>query len=189
MILKEVDVALSISMTTREQRPGEVEGESYLFISVDEFERIKNAGGFLEYAKVFGNYYGTPKEEVLKKLEEGKDVILEIDIQGAAQIKEKFPDGIFVFCLPPSIAELKNRIIKRGVASDDVVKLRTSGVLDEVSHIDKYDYCIINDDLQEAVDALKAIITATTQNYKVSDYVYELIEKFKEEINALPVNK
>ena len=187
MVLDKVDAVLSVSMTTRKQRQGEVDGESYHFVSVEEFELTMQAGGFLEYAKVYGNYYGTPKKRVTEKLGEGRDVILEIDVQGAAQIKKQHPEGIFIFCLPPSIAELRDRILKRGTETEENIKLRMIETLSEILQIVNYDYCIINSDVTQAVAGMKAIIES--HHYKITNDIYELTEKYKEEMNALSINK
>jgi len=179
-LLEEVEVSLSVSMTTRAPRSGEIEGKGYYFISTEAFEQAIETGGFLEYAKVYGYYYGTPKHKVLEKLEAGEDVILEIDIQGALQIKECFPDGVFIFILPPSMAELRKRITERGSETEDAINLRLAETLGEVSCIDKYDYYVVNDELSEAVDRVKAIMIA--EHSRVSQAVYERIEKYKGEM-------
>lgn len=175
-----MDIDLSISMTTRKPRPQEVEGENYYFISEEEFLEIIKNDGFLEYAKVYGNYYGTPKEMVTQKLENGRDVVLEIDIQGALQIKASYPDGIFIFILPPSMAELRKRITGRGSETENDINLRLGETLKEVAYIDKYDYCVVNGEIDEAVNRVAAIIIA--EHSRVSEDIYELIEKYKEEI-------
>ena len=175
-----MDIDLSISMTTRKPRPQEVEGENYYFISEEEFLEIIKNDGFLEYAKVYGNYYGTPKEMVTQKLENGRDVVLEIDIQGALQIKASYPDGIFIFILPPSMAELRKRITGRGSETENDINLRLGETLKEVAYIDEYDYCVVNGEIDEAVNRVAAIIIA--EHSRVSEDIYELIEKYKEEI-------
>lgn len=179
-LLQKMDIDLSISMTTRKPRPQEVEGENYYFISEEEFLEIIKNDGFLEYAKVYGNYYGTPKEMVTQKLENGRDVVLEIDIQGALQIKASYPDGIFIFILPPSMAELRKRITGRGSETENDINLRLGETLKEVAYIDKYDYCVVNGEIDEAVNRVAAIIIA--EHSKISEDIYELIEKYKEEI-------
>ncbi|HHU18048.1 MAG: guanylate kinase [Anaerovoracaceae bacterium] len=179
-LLQKMDIDLSISMTTRKPRPQEVEGENYYFISEEEFLEIIKNDGFLEYAKVYGNYYGTPKEMVTQKLENGRDVVLEIDIQGALQIKASYPDGIFIFILPPSMAELRKRITGRGSETENDINLRLGETLKEVAYIDKYDYCVVNGEIDEAVNRVAAIIIA--EHSRVSEDIYELIEKYKEEI-------
>ncbi|MDD2189561.1 MAG: guanylate kinase [Eubacteriales bacterium] len=179
-LLEKKDIELSVSMTTRKPRPGEVEGKNYYFVSEEKFlDTIKN-DGFLEYANVYGNYYGTPKDIVVQMLEQGRDVVLEIDIQGALQIRASYPKGIFIFILPPSMAELRNRITGRGSETEDDINLRLGETLKEVAYIDKYDYCVINGTIDEAVNRVVAIIVA--EHSRVSEDIYELIEKYKEEI-------
>ncbi|MDF3000229.1 MAG: guanylate kinase, partial [Bacillota bacterium] len=175
-----MDIELSVSMTTRKPRPGEVDTKNYYFVSEEAFVETIQVEGFLEYAKVYGNYYGTPKEIVLKKLEEGKDVVLEIDIQGALKIRESYPQGVFIFILPPSMSELRKRITGRGSESEDDINLRLGETLKEVSYIDKYDYCVVNGDINEAVNRVAAIVKA--EHSRVSEDIYDLIEKYKEEI-------
>ena len=123
-LIKDDKIRLSVSMTTRNPREGEVHGVSYYFAIKEEFLQIIEAGGFLEYAEVFGNYYGTPKMEVLELLENGIDVLLEIDVQGALQIKEVYPEAVLVFILPPSMEELRARLTGRGTETQDVVERR-----------------------------------------------------------------
>ncbi len=173
-------IELSVSMTTRKPRPGEEDGKNYYFVSEEEFIETINKEGFLEYAKVYGNYYGTPKDIVLKKLAQNKDVVLEIDIQGALKVKESYPKGVFIFILPPSMAELRKRITGRGSESEADINLRLGETLKEVAYIDRYDYCVINDEIEEAVQRVTDIIRA--EHSKVTQDVYELIEKYKEEI-------
>ena len=179
-LLEETDIELSVSMTTRAPRNGEVEGISYLFTDKDTFIERVNAGGFLEYAEVYGNYYGTPKQLVIDKLKEGIDVVLEIDIQGAMKVKENYPDGIFIFILPPSMSELRKRITGRGTETEDAINLRLSKTLSEISYIDKYDYCVVNGLLEEAVSRVKSIIVA--EHSRVAEDVRTLIERYEEEI-------
>jgi guanylate kinase len=151
---------LSISATTREPRKGEIDGVNYFFITKEEFEEKIKRNEFLEYATVYGNYYGTPKDFVVKKLEEGKDVILEIDIQGALKVKEQFPEGVFIFILPPSMEELKNRIEKRGTETKENMLKRLKCAYEELNYAFKYDYAVVNDKVSEAVEKIKCIITA-----------------------------
>lgn len=179
-LLEETDIELSVSMTTRAPRNGEVEGISYFFTDRDTFIERVNAGGFLEYAEVYGNYYGTPKQLVIDKLKEGIDVVLEIDIQGAMKVKENYPDGIFIFILPPSMSELRKRITGRGTETEDAINLRLSKTLSEISYIDKYDYCVVNGLLEEAVSRVKSIIVA--EHSRVAEDVRTLIERYEEEI-------
>lgn len=173
-------MCLSISMTTRTPRKGEVDGISYYFTTKEKFEEEVARGGLLEHAQVYGNYYGTPKGKVIEKLSQGIDVVLEIDIQGALKVKEAYPNGIFIFILPPSMAELRKRITGRGTDSKETIDLRLSQTLSEISYIDKYDYCVVNGELDEAVARVKAI--ATAEHSRVSKDIYRLIAKYKEEI-------
>ena len=173
-------LCLSISMTTRQPRQGEENGVSYYFTTKEGFEKAIAEDGFLEHAEVYGNYYGTPKAKVLEKLSKGIDVVLEIDIQGALKVKESYPNGIFIFILPPSMAELRKRITGRGTDSKEAIDLRLSQTLKEISYIDKYDYVVVNGNLDEAVARVKAIVTA--EHSRVSKNIYKLIEKYKEEI-------
>lgn len=179
-LLNEIDIDLSVSMTTRKPRAGEVDGVNYYFVAQEEFEKTKEEGGLLEYAYVYGNYYGTPKRMVMDKLEQGRDVILEIDIQGALKIRETYPKGIFVFILPPSMKELRKRITGRGSETEDAINMRLGETLKEVSYIDKYDYCVINDEVEEAVERVACIMKA--EHSRVSKDIYQLIERYKEEI-------
>ncbi len=162
-ILEEVEdqqIEISVSMTTRKPRVGEVDGKSYFFATMEEFEANIAKGGFLEYAQVYGNYYGTPKDKVIEKLDQGIDVILEIDIQGALKVKDAYPEGIFIFILPPSMAILRKRLTGRGTDSEEAINLRLGETLKELAYIDKYDYCVVNGELNEAVARVKAILKA-----------------------------
>ncbi len=179
-LIEKIDIDLSVSMTTRKPRPGEIDGKNYYFVSEEKFIQTINSNGFLEYAKVYGNYYGTPKEVVLKKLEQDRDMVLEIDIQGALKIKESYPKGIFIFILPPSMSELRKRITGRGSETEDDINLRLGETLKEVSYIDKYDYCVVNGEINEAVNRVAAITKA--EHSRVSEDIYQLIAKYKEEI-------
>ncbi|EGD52980.1 guanylate kinase [Thermoanaerobacter ethanolicus JW 200] len=157
---KEKNLKLSISATTRQPRSGEIEGKNYFFKSEEEFEKMIENDSFLEWAKVYGHYYGTPKDFVLKNLEEGNDVVLEIDIQGALKIKEKFPEGVFIFILPPSMEELKNRIKKRGTETEEEIIKRFKSAYEELNYVSRYNYVVINDSVEEAVEKIRAIIIA-----------------------------
>ena len=149
-------------------------------MSQEEFKKIIEEKGFLEYAQVYGNFYGTPKMEVMDLMNDGIDVILEIDIQGALQIKEAYPEAVFIFILPPSMTELRKRITGRGTETEESLKQRMGETLNEISYIDKYDYCVINGELQEAVDRVTAIIMA--EHSRVSEDVYKIVEQYKEEL-------
>ena len=173
------DVQLSVSMTTRNPRVGETDGVSYYFVSKEEFLRRIEAGGLLEYAEVYGNYYGTPKQPVIEKLAAGIDVILEIDMQGALKVKENYPDGVFIFILPPSMSELRKRLTGRGTETAEAIEMRLGETLKELSYIDKYDYCVVNGQLEEAVNRVKSILTA--EHSRVTFTAEELISRYKEE--------
>lgn len=179
-LLAETDLELSVSMTTRKPRTGETEGVSYYFVSKDDFLRKIDQDGLLEYAEVYGNYYGTPKQPVIDKLSAGIDVILEIDTQGALKIKENYPDGVLIFILPPSMAELRKRLTGRGTETTEAIELRLSETLKELSYIEKYDYCVVNGQLDEAVARVKAIVVA--EHSRVVFTAEELISRYKEEV-------
>lgn len=154
------DVFVSVSATTRDMREGERYGVSYYYMTVDEFEKKIVENGFLEYARFCGNYYGTPKAQVEEKLAAGYDVILEIDVQGALQVKQNFPDAVLVFTAPPSFAELRERLAGRGTESENVINERLNMASGEFKMAYEYDYVIINDKLERAVKELEAVFTA-----------------------------
>ena len=154
------DVALSVSATTRAPRKGELEGVNYYFMTKDEFKDKIDSNDFLEYAEVYDNCYGTPKSNVEEILESGKDVILEIDIQGALKVKENTEEGVFIFILPPSMQELKNRIINRGSETKESLMKRFKSAYKEINFISKYNYAVVNDKVEIAVEKLEAIISA-----------------------------
>ena len=150
--------ALSISATTRSPRQGETHGVEYFFKSVDEFEKMIAQDELIEYAKYVNNYYGTPKDYVMNQLEAGKDVILEIEIQGALKVKEKYPDTLLLFVTPPSAEELKNRLVGRGTETMDVIESRMKRAAEESEGVEAYDYLIINDDLETCVKEMHQVI-------------------------------
>lgn len=154
------DLELSVSATTRKPRSGEIEGISYFFKSKEEFVQMINQSEFIEYAQVYDNFYGTPRSYVQNKLDNGKDVILEIDIQGAMQVKKNNPEGVFVFIMPPSFEELKHRIISRGTESQQDILKRMHEAYKEVCSSRNYDYVVINDDVHAAAEKVRCIITA-----------------------------
>jgi guanylate kinase len=154
------DIVVSISNTTRLPRDGEVHGKNYFFISREEFLDMISKDGFIEYAEVYGNYYGTPRRYVEENLHQGRDVLLEIDIQGALQVKEKYKEGVFVFILPPSMEELKARITKRGTEDEKEILRRFESAYKEINYVSRYNYFIINDRVDTAVEKLRSIITA-----------------------------
>ena len=174
--------ALSISATTRNPRDGEVDGREYFFLSREKFEKMIANNELIEYAKYVENYYGTPRAYVEKMLDEGKDVILEIEIQGAMKIREKFPDTLLVFVCPPSMEELKNRLVGRGTETLDVINGRLRRAVEESRGMDKYDYLLINDDLEECVDTLHETIRCermrTSRNHDFVSRIQKEAEAF-----------
>ena len=151
---------LSVSVTTRPPRPGEKDGINYFFRTPEEFKKMKEENEFLEYAEVYGHHYGTPKKYVQQHLMAGQDVILEIDIQGALQVKDRFEKGVFLFVVPPTMDELKKRITKRGTEGRDVILKRFHCAFEEINFIKRYNYIIVNDTVEEAVQKMEAILLA-----------------------------
>ena len=154
------NLVLSISATTRQPRPGELAGREYFFFSPEKFSEALKQNAFLEWAEVFGNYYGTPRAYVEKVLAQGQDCLLEIDVQGALQVKAQWPEGIFVFLVPPSQEELKKRITLRATENEVERQKRLNQAQIELSYLSEYDYLVVNDDLAAAVKKLQAIIIA-----------------------------
>lgn len=152
--------ALSISATTRNPREGEENGRDYFFVTKEEFEKMIAKEQLIEYARYVENYYGTPREYVEQKLAEGKDVILEIEIQGALKVKKDFPDTLLLFVTPPSASELKKRLVGRGTETMDVIESRMSRACEEAEGMDNYDYLVVNDDLDVCVEDVHQIIRA-----------------------------
>ena len=168
------DLAYSVSVTTRQARNGEVDGVNYFFKSVEEVKQMIAEGELLEYAEVYGNYYGTPRSYVMELLNQGKDVILEIDIQGAMQIKKRFPDGVFVFIVPPSLDELCSRIYKRGTDSEDVIKRRLASATGELAYANEYDYIVVKDVAQKATSKVLTIMEA--ERYRAARTYFSINE-------------
>ena len=173
--------ALSVSMTTRQPRTGEVDGREYFFSTKEEFEKKIEEEGLVEYACYCGNYYGTPREYVEKKLEEGQDVILEIEIQGALKIKQKFPTALLLFVMPPSAAELKRRLVGRGTETEDVIEKRLKRATEEAEGVENYDYIVINDNLEECVREMHGLIMAAHETPARNQ---EFINKVRKELEA-----
>lgn len=172
--------ALSISATTRSPRPGETDGVEYFFKTREEFEEMIAADALIEHAQYVGNYYGTPKSYVEEQLEAGRDVILEIEIQGALKVKERFPDTLLLFVTPPSADELKSRLVGRGTETMDVIDSRLARALEEAQGIEAYDYFVINDILEDCVEEMHKIIQ--NEHYRVSrnaDLISEMREDLK----------
>ena len=153
-------LALSVSHTTRAMRPGEQDGVHYHFVAVDTFVAMVGEGAFLEHAQVFDNYYGTAETGVRSQLAGGQDVVLEIDWQGARQVRQRFPEAVSIFVLPPSIAALRERLGGRGQDSEEIIERRMRDAQSELSHYAEYDYLVINDDFDTALAELAAIVTA-----------------------------
>jgi len=169
------DIVASVSVTTRAPREGEVDGRNYFFISREEFIEMVEDDGLIEYAEVYGNYYGTPRKYVEENLERGRDVLLEIDIQGALQVKEKYRKGVFVFILPPSMQELKSRITGRGTETEREILRRFEAAYREINYVSRYNYFIINDEIDRAAYKLQAIIDA--EKCRVDRFKMKLIGK------------
>ena len=176
------DYALSISATTRNPREGEVDGREYFFKATEEFEKMIAQDELIEYARYVNHYYGTPRSYVEEQLENGKDVILEIEIQGALKVKEKFPDTLLVFITPPSAKELRRRLIGRGTESMEVIEQRLARAKEEAEGIDDYDCLIVNDDLESCVDELHSVIQ--NEKKKVARNG-EFISRSRKELNEL----
>lgn len=160
LLEKRDDVVMSVSATSRAPRPGEVEGVHYFFLSEAEFENRIRTGQMLEHAAFCGNYYGTPKAFVEEKLAAGVDVILEIEVQGAMKVRAEHPEGVYIFVLPPSMQELRARLIGRGTEAKEVVEERLKTAAWEFGHIQKYNYILLNDDIDKAVERFSAIMDA-----------------------------
>jgi guanylate kinase len=154
------ELNVSISATTRQPRAGEREGVNYFFKTVEQFKTMVEQNELLEWAQVYGNYYGTPRQYVEQLLAEGKDVLLEIDIQGALQVKKQFPDGVFIFLVPPSLEELRSRIIGRGTETEESFRLRFGAAASELKYMDQYDYVVVNDQVPDACRRVRSIIEA-----------------------------
>lgn len=150
----------SVSMTTRAQRPGEVDGKDYFFRSREEFEELIRNGQMLEYAEYVGNYYGTPLAYVNETLDKGIDVFLEIEVQGALQVKKKVPDAVFIFLTPPDLNELEERLVGRGTDSEEVIAQRIERAREEIALMSEYDYTIVNDEVSLAAERVKRVIEA-----------------------------
>ena len=150
----------SVSMTTRAQRPGEVDGKDYFFRSREEFEELIRNGQMLEYAEYVGNYYGTPLTYVNETLDKGIDVFLEIEVQGALQVKKKVPDAVFIFLTPPDLNELQERLVGRGTDSEEVIAKRIERAREEIALMSEYDYAIVNDEVPLAAERVKRVIEA-----------------------------
>ncbi len=183
LISRNSDIRMSVSATTRSPRPGEIDGVHYFFKSEEEFQKMIEDGAFLEYMRVFNtHYYGTPKSFVEQELDEGRSVILEIDVQGAMRVKAAYPDAVLIFIAPPSMSELKSRLIHRGTESSEAIERRFETAYHEMELVDRYDYVVVNDILDLAIARTEDIIVA--ERCKVSRNS-ELIEKLRGGRSAL----
>ena len=175
------DLAYSVSCTTRAPRKGEVDGENYFFVTRERFEEMIEKNELLEYAEVYGNYYGTPRPYVLEQIKAGHDIVLEIDPQGALQIKKRYPNGVYVFIVPPSLDELTKRIYKRGTDAEDVIKKRLSAATSELAYATRYDYIVINDEIDKATTKVSRIMDAehlrVGRTYFIVDEICEKAKK------------
>ena len=174
--------ALSISATTRNPREGEADGREYFFVTEDRFKEMIGQDALIEYAQYVNHYYGTPKEYVLNQMEQGKDVLLEIEIQGALKVKERFPEAILIFVMPPSAEELKRRLVGRGTESMDVIHARLRRAVEEAEGMDSYDYILINDDIASCTERLHQMIIV--QHSRVSNNL-AFLSQIREELKNI----
>ena len=179
MMEKYHNYALSISATTRSPREGEQNGKEYFFVNRESFEKMIEEGQLIEYAQYVNNYYGTPRQYVFQQMADGKDVILEIEIQGALKIKEQFPESLLLFVMPPNADELKRILVGRGTESTEVIEARLHRAEEEAAGIDSYDYILINDNLEQCVEDMHQLIQA--QHNRVSNNL-DFIEQIKMEL-------
>ncbi|SDZ98894.1 guanylate kinase [Oribacterium sp. KHPX15] len=182
LLAKYDNYALSISCTTRKPREGELDGREYFFKTKEEFEEMIKNDELVEYAQYVDNYYGTPKEFVWSQLDAGKDVLLEIEIQGALKIKEKFPDAVLVFITTPSGEELKSRLIGRGTEAPEVVKKRLERAVQESEGVEAYDYILINDDIDTCTEKLHNLIRA--QHERAAQHI-DIIESVRKDLRRI----
>ena len=186
-LLKRYDnYALSISATTRAPREGETDGKEYFFVTKEQFEKMRDERKLIEYAQYVNNYYGTPKEYVEQKMAEGKDVILEIEIQGALKVKKRFPDALLLFVTPPSAEELRRRLVGRGTETLEVINARLARAAEEASGMEAYDYLLINDDLDRCVEEMHNLIQL---QHRKTSYHLDFLSKMREDLYHLDDNK
>ncbi|MFC2607027.1 MAG: guanylate kinase [Selenomonas sp.] len=180
-LLEKTTLAYSVSATTRKPRAGEVDGESYYFLSVEAFEEMIEKDELLEWAKVYDNYYGTPLKKVEEKLTAGEDILLEIDTQGAMKVREKFPEGVYIFILPPSLTELERRIRGRDTETEDVLQKRLAAAIGEIEAGKCYKYVVTNDEVDGAVESVCAILAAERRLVARNGELFDEIEKGRED--------
>ena len=182
-LLKRYDnYALSISATTRAPREGETDGKEYFFVSKEQFEKMRDEQKLIEYAQSVNHYYGTPKEYVEQKMAEGKDVILEIEIQGALKVKKRFPDALLLFVTPPSAEELRKRLVGRGTETLEVINARLARAAEEASGMEAYDYLLVNDDLDRCVEEMHNLIQL---QHRKTCYHLDFLSRMREELYHL----
>ncbi len=178
-VLPKHELRLSVSMTTRAPREGEQNGREYFFVTKEEFEQNIADGNLLEYANVYGNLYGTPKNAVERQLERGRNVLLEIDVQGALKVKKAMDEAILIFLLPPSMTELRARLSGRGTDSEEAIARRSEEALNEIRLLGEYDYFVVNDNLNTAVDEVLSIMKA--EGRRVPTHVKSIIRMYENE--------
>ncbi len=186
LMKKNKEIVFSTSVTTRTPRPGEVNGENYFFVSVEEFENMVQNDGLLEYAFVHTNYYGTPKDFVFEEIEKGEIVLLEIDVQGALQIKKRYKEAVFIFLLPPSMSELKQRLINRDTETEEEINTRFSNAYKELDFVGEYDFFVVNNTVEQAVRDIEHIIAAEklrTKRFK--NIKAEVLERGNDDDNTI----
>ena len=182
-LLKRYDnYALSVSATTRQPREGEKDGEDYFFVSREYFQQMIEDGRLVEYAQYVNHYYGTPRDYVEKKMAEGKDVILEIEIQGALKVKKRFPDALLIFVTPPSAGELRRRLVGRGTETIEVINARLRRAAEEASGMEAYDYLLINDEIDACVEQMHQLITL---QHSKTCYHLDFLSRMREELYHL----
>lgn len=174
---KHHDIFLSVSATTRQPRAGEENGVHYNFINEDEFRNLIKEDGLMEWAAFCDNYYGTPKLPVIENINSGRDVVLEIEMQGAMRVKSKYPDGVYIFILPPSLEVLKERLSGRGTESETVIRKRLDRAKEELKQCSKYNYYVINDDIEKATEKIEAIMTAEKLRSERNELISEEMEE------------
>lgn len=185
-LIKRYDYFLSVSATTRRPRDGEVDGKDYYFHTKEEFQQMIDRGELVEWAEYVGNFYGTPKKSVEEQLNQGRDVLLEIEMQGGMLVKEQFPDSLLIFISPPSAKVLKERLAGRGTESAEEIERRLLRAVEEVKYMKEYDYIIVNDDLEDAINKVNDLIRY--DHYKACNSAH-LIEKMEHEISTFAARK
>ena len=174
------EISYSISATTRQPRPGEQDGVNYYFYDKEKFRQMIDAGELLEWAEVYGNYYGTPKQKVLDRLNAGEDILLEIDTQGALNVMKAVPEGLFIFLLPPSLEELANRLKGRGTETEESLQRRLGAAVDEIKIAHNYRYVVVNDKVEAAEKAIAGIIEAEHHRTDLNEELLEGLQQWKE---------